>query len=124
MPSASASGEKMSAYISGLTLNGTTAEERLLQTVQDRLRTNPGTRPTRMGYGAGLNQYIDEELAQIETPIRFRVQAALNADANISVSRVRVVRANLPHGIDGTQEIRVTIDGISPLVQGGFQVTI
>ena len=108
----------MSAYISGLTLNGATVQERLLQTVQDRLRTNPGTRPTRMDYGAGLGQYIDEELAQIETPIRFRVQSALNADANISVSRVRVVRANLPHEID------VTVDGVSPLVQGSFQVTV
>ena len=108
----------MSAYISGRTLNGAAVEERLLQTVEDRLRTNPGTRPTRMDYGAGLSQYIDEELAQVETPIRFRVQAALNEDANISVSRVRVVRANLPH------QINVTVDGVSPLIRGSFQVTV
>ena len=108
----------MSRYISGRTLNGASVDERLLQTVEDRLRTNQGTRPTRMGYGAGLGQYVDEVPASLESEIRFRVQSNLNADANISVTRVRVAGANVPH------ELRITIDGTSPLVSGGFQMTV
>ena len=108
----------MSSYVSGETLNAATVQERLLQTVQDRLLTNPGTRPIRMDYGAGLGAFIDETNAGIETEIRFRVQSNLNADANIAVTRVRVTRANVPH------EIGVTVHGVSPLVAGGFQVSV
>ena len=108
----------MSAYISGATLNAATNAERLLQIVQDRLLTEPGTRPGRLDYGGGLLPIIDEYREQIPPGARFRIQSILEADPNISVTRVRFIGAGMPH------ETQVEVSGVSPLAAGEFRITI